>query len=33
VDLKKVEAIFKDSVLSLKLPLKKTVKTVKIAIK
>jgi HSP20 family protein len=33
VDLKKVEAIFKDGVLGLKLPLKKTVKTVKIALK
>ena len=33
VDLKKVEAVFKDGVLSLKLPLKKSVKTVKIALK
>jgi len=33
VDLKKVEAVFKDGVLSLTLPLKKTIKTVKIALK
>ena len=33
VDLKKVEAIFKDGVLSLNLPLKKTIKTLKIALK
>lgn len=33
VDLKKVEALFKDGVLSLKLPLKKPVKTVKITVK
>jgi HSP20 family molecular chaperone IbpA len=33
VDLKKVEAVFKDGVLSLALPLKKTLKTVKIALK
>jgi len=33
VDLKKVEAVFKDGVLSLNLPLKKTIKTVKIALK
>jgi HSP20 family protein len=33
VDLKKIEAVFKDGVLSLKLPLKKPVKTVKIALK
>jgi HSP20 family protein len=33
VDLKKVEAVFKDGVLGLKLPLKKPVKTVKIALK
>jgi HSP20 family protein len=33
VDLKKVEAIFKDGVLSLTLPLKETVKTVKITLK
>ena len=33
VDLRKVEAVFKDGVLSLKLPLKKPVKTAKIALK
>ena len=33
VDLKKVEAVFKDGVLSLNLPLKKTIKTVKIVLK
>ena len=33
VDLKKVEAVFKDGVLSLNLPLKKTIKTVKIMLK
>jgi HSP20 family molecular chaperone IbpA len=33
VDLKKVEAVFKDGVLSLNMPLKKTIKTVKIALK
>jgi HSP20 family protein len=33
VDLKKVEAKFKEGVLSLNLPLKKTIKTVKIALK
>ena len=33
VDLKKVDAVFKDGVVSLKLPLKKSVKTVKIALK
>jgi len=33
VDLKKVEAVFKDGVLALKLPLKRPVKTVKIALK
>ena len=33
VDLKKVEAVFKDGVLALKLPLKKTAKTVKIELK
>jgi HSP20 family protein len=33
VDLKKTEAVFKDGVLSLTLPLKKPVKTVKIALK
>ena len=33
VDLKKVEAIFKDGVLGLRLPLKKPAKTVKIALK
>jgi HSP20 family protein len=33
VDLRKVEALFKDGVLSLKLPLKKPAKTVKIALK
>jgi len=33
VDLKKAEAVFKDGVLSLNLPLKRTIKTVKIALK
>jgi HSP20 family molecular chaperone IbpA len=33
VNLKKAEAVFKDGVLGLTLPLKKTVKTVKIALK
>ena len=33
VDLKKVEAAFKDGILTVNLPLKKPVKTVKIAIK
>ena len=33
VDLKKVEAVFKDGVLNLNLPLKRTIKTVKIALK
>jgi len=33
VDLKRVEAVFKDGVLSLNLPLKKTIKTVKITLK
>lgn len=33
VDLKKVEAVFKDGVLSLKLPLKKPIKTMKITVK
>jgi HSP20 family molecular chaperone IbpA len=33
VDLRKVEAVFKDGVLSLKLPLKKPAKTVKNALK
>jgi HSP20 family protein len=33
VDLKKVEAVFKNGVLSLNLPLKRTIKTVKIPVK